>query len=122
MKRTHSLLPIPGFLLCAILLPGTVQQVGAQNAASVSRGKELYHTYGCYQCHGREGQGGINGPRLVPRVTPLIAFVAYIRHPNGNMPPYTSIVVSDAELADIEAFLRSIAPAQPVSELPLLNQ
>jgi hypothetical protein len=37
------------------------------------------------------------------------------------MPPFTEKVVSDAELADIYAFLQSRPRPKPVSEIPLLN-
>jgi hypothetical protein len=38
------------------------------------------------------------------------------------MPPYTSKVVSDAELGDIYAFLKSIRQPPQVKSIPLLNQ
>jgi hypothetical protein len=37
------------------------------------------------------------------------------------MPPYTAKVVSDAELADIRAFLNSVPLPLPVKSIPLLN-
>jgi hypothetical protein len=36
------------------------------------------------------------------------------------MPPYTSKLVTDAQLADIHAFLTSIP--HPAKDIPLLNQ
>jgi hypothetical protein len=52
----------------------------------------------------------------------LPAFIAYIRHPKGAMPPYMARVASDTDLTDIYAFLRN-APPKPVqtSSIPLLN-
>jgi hypothetical protein len=38
------------------------------------------------------------------------------------MPPYTTKVVSDRELADIFAFLASIPPAPAPDTIPLLNR
>jgi len=38
------------------------------------------------------------------------------------MPPYTAKVVSDAELADIRAYLASIPEPQSSKNIPLLNQ
>jgi len=44
-----------------------------------------------------------------------------VRNPKGEMPPYTSKVVKDQELADIYALLQSI-PAPPASKsIPMLN-
>jgi ubiquinol-cytochrome c reductase cytochrome c subunit len=91
-------------------------------AGNAENGKKLYTNYGCYECHGREGQGGSAGARLAPRPIPFSVLVMYVRHPAGQMPPYTSKVVTDAELADIYAFLKSIRPPPPAKSIPLLNQ
>src|ERR1700693_5640982 len=92
------------------------------HAQDADNGKKLYTTIGCYECHGRVGQGGGAGPRLAPRPIPLEALVAYVRHPSGAMPPYTSKLVTDAQLADIHAFLASIPQPAPAKENPLLKQ
>jgi ubiquinol-cytochrome c reductase cytochrome c subunit len=88
----------------------------------VGKGKRLYATYGCYECHGYQGQGSTAaGPRIAPDPIPLDAFLSYLRHPSGEMPPYTERVISDAELADIRAFLATIPKGPKPSELPLLK-
>ena len=69
------------------------------------RGKELFVKIGCYQCHGYEAQGASTGPRLGPEPVALARFVAYVRKPTGEMTPYTAKVLSDAQLADIYAFV-----------------
>jgi len=49
------------------------------------------------------------------------AFVRYIRQPSGQMPPYSSKITSETELADIYAFLVSLPhPADPKT-IPLLT-
>ena len=91
-------------------------------AANADNGKRLYTSYGCYECHGREGQGSpFSGARLAPRPMELRLFIAYVRQPTGQMPPYTSKVVPDAELADIRAFLNTVPLPPPVKSIPLLN-
>ena len=90
-------------------------------AGNAQNGKKLYTSYGCYECHGLEGQGGGAGPRIAPAQIPLAAVRAYVRAPKGQMPPYTSKVVSDSELADIYAFLRSRPQPPPAKSIPLLN-
>ena len=112
-------------LLMTLILAGSL--VGAQKpdaapSGNAENGKKLYTSYGCYECHGREGQGGSAGAKLAPRPIPLSVLIMYVRHPAGQMPPYTSKVVSDAELGDIYAFLKSIKPPPPVKSIPLLNQ
>jgi mono/diheme cytochrome c family protein len=39
----------------------------AAPAGNTETGKKLYVSYGCWQCHGYEGQGGAAGPRHAPR-------------------------------------------------------
>jgi mono/diheme cytochrome c family protein len=46
---------------------------------------------------------------------------AYVRHPSGGMPPYTAKVLSDAEIDDIYAFLKTVVAPRPLKEIPLLN-
>jgi len=95
--------------------------VNAQTG-NAGNGKQLYTKYGCYQCHGREGQGGVAGARLAPRPIAVQALILYVRHPAGQMPPYTSKVVSDEDLTDIHAFLKTIPAPPPAKSIPLLNQ
>ena len=93
----------------------------AAPAGNAANGKKIFAAYGCYQCHGYEGQGGA-GARLAPR-PPLAfpAFVSYVRAPKDQMPPYTSKVVTDQELADIYAFLLTIPAPPAVSSIPQLS-
>ncbi len=85
-------------------------------------GRKLFENYGCYQCHGREAQGGLGtGPRLGPKPIAFAAVQKYIRQPTGQMPPYTAKVVSDKDLGDIYAFLQSRKAPPPVKDIPLLN-
>ena len=87
-------------------------------------GNRIYTADGCYQCHGRVGQGSQStaAPRIGPPAVTIDAFARYIHAPTGNMPPYTSKVVSDQDIADIYAFLKSLPPAPAVKDIPLLNQ
>ena len=98
-----------------------IKPMNAQTG-DAARGKQLFVAYGCYQCHGREGQGGAAGARIAPKPLALKVMIAYVRHPAGQMPPVTAKVVSDADLADIHAFLETIPEPKPVKDIPLLNQ
>jgi len=43
---------------------------------------------GCYECHGREGQGAAaTGPRLGPNPIAYNRFIALYRKPTGDMLP-----------------------------------
>jgi mono/diheme cytochrome c family protein len=90
-------------------------------AGNAETGKKLFVSYGCWQCHGYEGQGGAAGPRLAPRPLPFAGFSRYVRRPTNQMPPYTAKVVPDADLEHIHAYLMS-RPAPPAaSSIPLLK-
>jgi mono/diheme cytochrome c family protein len=96
----------------------------ASLAGDAQNGNRIYTRDGCYQCHGRVGQGSQStaAPRIGPPALTIDAFARYIHAPTGNMPPYTSKVVSDQDVADIYAFLKSVPPALPAKDIPLLNQ
>jgi mono/diheme cytochrome c family protein len=97
------------------------ERAALQQTANAETGKRLFMTYYCYSCHGTEGQGGA-GPRLIARATPD-SLIRYVRKPtSGNMPAYTSKQISDEDLQDIHAYLRSIPPSPPAKTIVLLQQ
>ena len=97
-------------------------QPAAAPPGDAKNGRQLFEKYGCYQCHGREAQGGLGtGPRLGPKPIAFAAVQKYIRQPTGQMPPYTAKVVNDKDLADIYAFLQSVVAPPPAKDIPLLN-
>jgi mono/diheme cytochrome c family protein len=121
-----------GFAVFAFLIASAAAAERLQPSDAVARrlqpggsgaenGKRLFMTYYCYSCHGTEGHGGA-GPRLIARATPD-ALIRYVRKPTGgNMPPYTTKVISDQDLIDIHAYLRSVPPSPQAKSLPLLQQ
>ena len=110
--------------LAIVAMLGFGLAASPQNAAAgnAQNGKRIYTSYGCYQCHGRQGQGSpATGSRLGPGPVPFAAFVAYVRNPAGQMPPYTTKIMSDAELADVYSFLESLPQPPAAKSIPLLN-
>ena len=100
----------------------TAPQASAPPKGDAANGKKLFVSYGCYQCHGYEGQGSTaTGPRLAPRPIPFAAFSKQLRKPSSEMPPYTAKVATDAQLADIYAFLQSVPPPKDLDTIPLLK-
>jgi mono/diheme cytochrome c family protein len=95
--------------LAAFLALGALARAQSEAPKGDSdKGGATFTRVGCYQCHGREAQGSpATGPRLGPNPLPYGAFAEYVRRPRGEMPPYTTRVLSDAELADIYAFVAS---------------
>jgi mono/diheme cytochrome c family protein len=107
--------------------PGAQPQTAATGRTTASapagdavKGKALFVKNGCFQCHNYEGHGGAAGARLAPNPIPFRGFLAYVRAPRGEMPPYTAKVMSDQELADVYAFLQSRPRPTPVGNIPLL--
>ena len=96
---------------------------GAAFAADAARGKIFFtQKYGCYQCHGTEGQGSaITGPKLAPDPLPYEALSAFIRTSNGAMPPFREQILPNGDLEDIYAYLKSIPPAKDWKTIPLLS-
>jgi len=116
-------------LICAPAPRAQTAATPSEKSASASggnaeNGKKIFTKDGCYECHGREGQGAAqaSGPRIGPSQRFLRPFITYVRQPTGQMPPYTSEVISDQELADIYAYLQSRSRATPSKDIPLLNQ
>jgi len=100
--------------------PSPVQPANAVPPGDAERGKTLFVNNGCYQCHNYEGHGGAAGARIAPNPLPFRAFVAYVRAPRGDMPPYTAKVMAEQDLADVYAYLRSRPRPADVSRIPLL--
>jgi mono/diheme cytochrome c family protein len=123
---------LAGSALFALAVPGAHAQKPtppaekSQDAPSgnAESGKKIYTKYGCYECHGREGQGAAqaSGPRIGPPQRLIRSFIKYVRQPTGQMPPFTEEVISDQELTDIYAFLESRPRAASPKDIPLLNQ
>jgi len=95
----------------------------AAPAGDPVKGKANFERVGCWQCHGREGQGGREGPRIaapVPLAYPALS--GFVRTTSGDMPPYTEKVLSNQELTDIYAYLQSIPAPPDHKSIPLLAQ
>jgi mono/diheme cytochrome c family protein len=91
-------------------------------SGNADAGKTLYMRMTCYYCHGTAGQGGSAGVRIAMIQRSPDAFIRYIRRPTGQMPAYTDRLLTDDQLTDVYAFLRSLPPARPAKDIPLLAQ
>ena len=98
-------------------------RVGAAAAQTgeARKGLAVFTAQGCYLCHGRVGQGARGvGATLVPLRMDEPALNAFLRHPSGSMPLYNSAVLSDADIASIAAYLRSLPAPRTAAQIPLL--
>ncbi|HXQ51381.1 MAG TPA: c-type cytochrome [Stellaceae bacterium] len=107
--------------LMVVAAPAWAQDAPAGNAET---GKKLFLADGCYECHGRVGQGGaFNGPAPILAQTqlPFDAFKQQLREPSADMPAYADTVLPDGGVADIYAFLRALPGPKPVKDIAILN-
>ena len=118
MRRHQAALAMLAVTLSAAAL---AQSAGP---AAPERGYKLYMEKMCYTCHGTVGQGGERGtgPQIAPSQWPLEAFAQQVRHPRQDMPRYPAKFLSDAELADIHAYLQSIKPGRAAKDIELLSR
>jgi mono/diheme cytochrome c family protein len=88
-------------------------------------GKRLYLADGCFECHGRAGQGGSFNyptPALAQIALPVESFIAFLREAPNDMPSFSEQVLSDKDATDIHAFLSSLPGPRPTKDIPILNQ
>ncbi len=87
---------------------------GGANSASIAAGQQMFQAHACFACHGANGAGG-----RAPAIGPLMAKLtdaqatSLLKNPNakmraGGMAPLTG---TPAELGQMVAYLRSLAPA-----------
>ena len=62
----------------------------------------------CKSCHGPEGRGDA-GPRLVPFSRDYEELLGIVREGTGQMPPISTRELSDADVAQIVAYLKSLS-------------
>ncbi|HEY4072232.1 MAG TPA: cytochrome c [Herbaspirillum sp.] len=103
------------------ILTAIAPAMAQSNAKSdqVKHGEVLYESNGCYMCHGTVGQGGV-GPAVAVDLIPYAGVAAYVRHPTGDMPPFSEKVLSDADLHDIYAYLSVQPEPKNPDSIPLL--
>lgn len=91
-------------------------------AGNAEKGKQLFMKQNCYYCHGTSGQGGRDGARIAQTALNVQGLIRYVRKPAGAMPAFTEKILSDQELTDIYAYLKSLPAAKAPKDIPLLEQ
>jgi mono/diheme cytochrome c family protein len=122
-------------LLLAALIASVAGAASAQDAAqgNATRGKQLYYANTCYGCHGFNGQTGARN--LVGTSSPIIAtqeaFITFLRGrsnfapmvPSTAMPTFPKSAISDAQAADIYAYIKTFKLDAPdVKDIPAYAQ
>jgi mono/diheme cytochrome c family protein len=114
--------------LIAVAGAAHAQGSGAQGG-DPARGKALYYDNTCYGCHGFNGQTGARN--LVGTNSPIIAsqetFISFLRGranfapmvPSTAMPTFPRSAISDAQAADIYAYIKTFKLNSPdVKDIP----
>jgi mono/diheme cytochrome c family protein len=107
-----------GLILAALALALAGPALADPPAGNAAKGKRVYLADGCYECHGRVGQGGAflgPTPSLAATELPYEAFLQQLREPVNNMPAYAASVLPEAQAADIYAYLKSL-PGRPAPD------
>ena len=107
-------------LLAALALASLTASAQSGDAKA---GADHWMKYTCYGCHGFSGQNG-PGMRLVPMKMTVDNFTKMVRNPSApnRMPPYSAKNLTDAQLADIWAYLKTLPDAPPAKDIPLIQQ
>lgn len=140
MKSPRTgMIPAVGALIAGLALAGLVDAADAPvaqgavtSAGDATRGRQLFHDHGCYGCHGFNGDTGARD--LVGTNSPLIAdlatFTTFLRLrgdqapllPSTRMPNYPASALSDAQVRDIYAYVRTFKVDAPaVKDVPTLK-
>ena len=96
----------------------------------VESGRKLYSAYSCYACHGYTGETA--RVRLNPLLFTLPDFIHFLLDPPSQpgrfgtgfrMPAYASPDVSEQDLADVYAYIRSLpSTSLDLEDILLLNE
>src|SRR5512135_2958419 len=107
-------------ILAPVAAMGVLVVSAFAQQGDAGRGEKMFKDYSCYACHGFSGQNG-PGARLLPMKMATVAFTAYVRNPRTNqMPSYSAKVLSDQQLADIWAYIKTLPDSPPAKDIPLV--
>lgn len=120
--------------LAVAALAAAAEPSASSTPGDAARGKALFVKNGCYACHGYDGQGSIyTGLRIAPNPPPWQVIGAFIRNPPGIrrpysnwpnfvMPPFTAQMVSDQDVRDIYAYLKSVRGPAALKSIPTFTK
>lgn len=117
MRKHISLLTLGALLLST----GAFAASAPAATGNAKNGKALFHSSGCYECHGTVAQGSPRTGPTLQNPLPFSVFLSRLRTPVSEMPPYTERVISDAQAADIHAFILSLPPPPDWKSIKLLQ-
>ena len=111
--------------------PGNKPAPTSPVSGNAATGKGLYYSYGCYACHGYNGETGARA--FVGRWGNLATeqgFISFLRGrasvapvtPSTSMPNFAEASLSDKQAKDIYAYIRTFKSSSPeVKDIPTLS-
>ena len=93
------------FAIAVILLSITTWVLG--QSAPDREGQKVYDGQ-CRRCHGPEGSGTKEGPALTPFKSTYEKVLHQVRYPECEMPSFSMSEVTDEQVAQIVAYLKTI--------------
>jgi mono/diheme cytochrome c family protein len=124
MTRFARMLAMAGAVATLAAAPCGVARAQDAPPGDVAKGKQVYMDDHCFTCHGRAGQGGAyNGPapRLAKTQMPFEGFKGQVRSPSKDMPAYSQAVLSDQQVADIYAHVKTFPLPPDPSTISILK-
>ncbi|MGO9932253.1 MAG: c-type cytochrome [Steroidobacteraceae bacterium] len=117
--------PLPTLAATVIALGSASTLSQTATAGDAAKGKQAYLNYDCYTCHGRVGEGGnflYPAPPLAGLDMPTVALQAFLRAAPNDMPSFAPAILTNDDIANIAAFLKSLPGRRDPKDFPLLNQ
>lgn len=111
--------------------PGNKPSPTSPVSGNAATGKSFYYSYGCYACHGYNGETGARA--FVGRWGNLATeqgFITFLRGranvapvvPSTSMPSFAEASLSDRQAKDIYAYIRTFKSSSPeVKDIPTLS-
>ncbi len=109
---------------------GNVPAPTSPVTGNAATGKALFQTYGCYACHGFNGETGRAFVGHWGNLGTEQAFLTFLRGranvapltPSANMPSFAVEAMSDRQAKDIYAYIRTFKSTAPeLKDIPTLN-
>lgn len=125
-----------GLTLSAIAVVSVTHVVSAQDSSGSAggnaiAGQQLYFDHACYSCHGYTGETGVRVLIGSGFLQSEEIFRTYLRLraeqnptlPSTQMPNFPEESLSDAEVGDLYAYIRTFESNAPeLDDIPLLNE
>jgi|SRR6185436_20338144 len=141
MKKYYVAMALVAFAVPVVTLNGQRGGRGGAAPANVAAptspvtgnavtGKALFSTYGCYACHGYNGETGRAFVGRWGNLATEQGFITFLRGranaapltPSTSMPNFSEAAMSDKQAKDIYAYIRTFKSSAPeLKDIPTLN-